>query len=646
MRRSLTWRALLALVLLFVIGAAGAWAVGETTGTVSACATIPEQTIAVNGNRVTTVAGTSSCNTVTYTVPTTTVHDTVTVTVSGTTTTTPTITTTPTSTSTTPTTTSSPPSAQQETMGDSTTGTGVDSGNGDIVEAQQATLAQSGTVRSLSFYVVIPAGELRLGIYADNNGSPGTLLATTAEITPLTGWNTAKATSVHLDAGTYWLAYFASSSSLTFGHSGGGVYNEHRATYGALPNPFGTVNGTGGTHWSLYATLDQDGSQQPTVTTATGTTTGNPPPSGGPTTQLAWFYGEPNDGTSVATIASRHKLLILSGHQVEDGYLQQLRSAGYTAPVTGYIDFPRAMGPSSCASNPSYSGFTTDWASWDGEFCTYLNPNESWFLHNGSGARISFNGGYLMNPANSGWQQYMVGKVGRYFTEFPGLAGIFLDDTWATATKPRGSGCVEAVCQSDASWHAAVMTDLQAIKQALGAHTLWMNSDDISQSGYGGVVDGWMWEDLGTGWCDGCWEDQSAITQHLADADAALAAGKQVLFVGQGDSKTSIQEMRFSHALYLMVAGPNVFYRFQNAGDYLSLWDYPEYGWDLGASLGGRYMDVGTVMRRDFVKGIALANIGTSVQTVQLAGSYITPAGATVASVTLQPHEGITLRAA
>jgi hypothetical protein len=88
-----------------------------------------------------------------------------------------------------------------------------------------------------------------------------------------------------------------------------------------------------------------------------------------------------------------------------------------------------------------------------------------------------------------------------------------------------------------------------------------------------------------------------------------------------------------------------VFYRFQNAGDYLSLWDYPEYSYDLGAPLGGRYTAVGTVLRRDFSKGAALANIGSSSQTVQLGGSYLNPSGATVTSVTLQPHEGMALRA-
>ena len=68
--------------------AAGAF----TTGTVSACATTPGQTLADNGTPIYTVAAATNCTTTTYTVPTDTV--TVTTTVAGTTTT-PITTTTP-----------------------------------------------------------------------------------------------------------------------------------------------------------------------------------------------------------------------------------------------------------------------------------------------------------------------------------------------------------------------------------------------------------------------------------------------------------------------------------------------------------------------------------------------------------------------
>lgn len=70
------------LLVLALLGAAAAFAASAlTTGTVSACATTPAQTIADNGTPIATVPESSTCATVTYTVPT----ETVTTTVAGTT---------------------------------------------------------------------------------------------------------------------------------------------------------------------------------------------------------------------------------------------------------------------------------------------------------------------------------------------------------------------------------------------------------------------------------------------------------------------------------------------------------------------------------------------------------------------------------
>lgn len=71
-----------------VAGVLAAVALAATTGTVSACATTPAQTISDNGSPIVTVPGSSACNTVTYTVPTETVTQTVTTTAPPATTTT------------------------------------------------------------------------------------------------------------------------------------------------------------------------------------------------------------------------------------------------------------------------------------------------------------------------------------------------------------------------------------------------------------------------------------------------------------------------------------------------------------------------------------------------------------------------------
>ena len=119
-----------------------------------------------------------------------------------------------------------------------------DSGNGNLLAAQSATLTQAATVESLSFYVTAASGSLILGIYdaTGPNGGPGALKASTKSFTPGTGWNTATVvTPVSLTAGNYWLAYLPSSNALSFvktNASGNCVYYGYN--FGSLPSKYST----------------------------------------------------------------------------------------------------------------------------------------------------------------------------------------------------------------------------------------------------------------------------------------------------------------------------------------------------------------------------------------------------------------------
>ena len=70
----------------------------------------------------------------------------------------------------------------------------------------KATLSVSGTLTGISFYCLALGANVKVGIYADSSGSPGSLL-----VGPITqnscasGWNTVSA-SASLAAGDYWLA--------------------------------------------------------------------------------------------------------------------------------------------------------------------------------------------------------------------------------------------------------------------------------------------------------------------------------------------------------------------------------------------------------------------------------------------------------
>lgn len=152
-------------------------------------------------------------------------------------------------------------SASTETMGETTILTTGDSGNANFLLAQNATLPSAGSLQSISFYVTTAAGQLRLGVYTDASGVPGTLVAQTAAFTPVVGWNTVALTSSSLSAGTYWLAYAPSSNSLAFKVIGTGGLSKWKniGSFAAMPSTFPTgLSGANG-HWSFYATLNVTG---------------------------------------------------------------------------------------------------------------------------------------------------------------------------------------------------------------------------------------------------------------------------------------------------------------------------------------------------------------------------------------------------
>lgn len=106
-------------------------------------------------------------------------------------------------------------------FGTQTIGSFRDSNSQGSAEAFQATATGSGTLGSLSVYVDTPntATKLVVGLYADSNGHPGTLL-TQASTTSITAgaWNKIVVPQVGITNGTkYWIAILGTQSgSLAF----------------------------------------------------------------------------------------------------------------------------------------------------------------------------------------------------------------------------------------------------------------------------------------------------------------------------------------------------------------------------------------------------------------------------------------------
>ena len=121
-----------------------------------------------------------------------------------------------------------------------------ETGNGNAMLASRWMLesryGSSVTMTKLGAYVQNPVGSLRLGVYTDSAGAPGTLIAEATEMTSLVaGFNEANVTWTPSTNTAYWLVAHPSSNSLGIGTRTGFQVQQSRfvsRTYGALPASF------------------------------------------------------------------------------------------------------------------------------------------------------------------------------------------------------------------------------------------------------------------------------------------------------------------------------------------------------------------------------------------------------------------------
>jgi hypothetical protein len=136
-----------------------------------------------------------------------------------------------------------------------------DSGNSQLLLAQEAALAEAATIKSLSFYVKVAAGSLKLGVYDATGpaGGPGAKKAETAAFAAAVGWIAVPVVSqVNLPAGNYWLAYSPSDDNLGFllsNDNDGKLAFFDRPYDGTLPDTFSETPMLQNRHWSFFATL-------------------------------------------------------------------------------------------------------------------------------------------------------------------------------------------------------------------------------------------------------------------------------------------------------------------------------------------------------------------------------------------------------
>jgi hypothetical protein len=145
------------------------------------------------------------------------------------------------------------------TFGKTTIGATATSYSGYIYAGCKRVVSEGGTITSISLYCNA-AGNARVAVYTDNAGSPDVLVVESADEACAGGaWHDFGVPDTAFEAGTYWLCFQVTVSAMCKYDAATGGEKYRTYTYGAYPNPFGTVGGTQDRDYSIYATYTPSG---------------------------------------------------------------------------------------------------------------------------------------------------------------------------------------------------------------------------------------------------------------------------------------------------------------------------------------------------------------------------------------------------
>ena len=325
--------------------------------------------------------------------------------------------------------------------------------------------------------------------------------------------------------------------------------------------------------------------------------------------KLGFYYNDPSDGTSAATIAKRTDFIISSNTRWRD----ELRANGYNGTLLRYFLSNEVEGPgpyknSSASCDSSHDPLGNQAAYNQGDFCRYIHPNESWFLHNGRGERLVSSWydnrpTYHMNPGNADWRAF---ARSRFAPKIEGFTGLYLDNVELNLYKLQrqidNSDGVVKEYSSDDAFRNAVVGYLAQMNSLPGV--VWGNLVNDDRKGsqwdlYMTQLDGALQEAWGNGY------QPMTPTQwdaNMRQTEKVLAQGKGVMMGGHGE-KSNTQMQQFTTASYLLVTnGQQAYFRYSRSAYYRQWWYFSNYDVKLGAPKGPRYQ-TGTQWRRDFACG-------------------------------------------
>jgi len=142
-------------------------------------------------------------------------------------------------------------------LGNNLVGNATDWSGANDINCWRFPATSSFTASNMRIYLASRiTGRMKCAIYADNNGTPGTLLAVTSEITnPSSGWVTfALSGGLAITSGNfYWLAAWANVEYGPRCQTTGGTARWVKRTFGVWPNPLNGTIGPYSNYESIYA---------------------------------------------------------------------------------------------------------------------------------------------------------------------------------------------------------------------------------------------------------------------------------------------------------------------------------------------------------------------------------------------------------
>ncbi|MGZ6248571.1 MAG: choice-of-anchor R domain-containing protein, partial [Syntrophales bacterium] len=142
-------------------------------------------------------------------------------------------------------------------LGNNIVGTSTDPSRGNVLKCWRFQASSSFTAHNMQINLATGiTGKMKVAIYSDNNGSPGSLLAASNQITnPSSGWVTFTLTGGQpIASGTYyWLAVWSNVGYTPRCQATGGTGRYITKTYGTWPNSLNNTKGPYTNEESIFA---------------------------------------------------------------------------------------------------------------------------------------------------------------------------------------------------------------------------------------------------------------------------------------------------------------------------------------------------------------------------------------------------------